>query len=607
MANFDLPFGVRVAGDDPIDKDRYIAVDIAQRDAIVTNGRAHEGLQCFVDADKKLYIYKNSAWEELGGSGSGDVVDILYEDLETLHNTSALVPGQSYRITNFKTSWNVDSEGEWSGTDAMVAKYVWPTPFEPLIVVANSPTTLQANATSESRPHHLIEYDADFNNAVDGLEAQVYTGRITRRRDPEYRLEAHFDYIGVWNPRYKVTAQEYNVATTYGRGARVQITNALGNGLYVSLSSGNVGNDPDADSDNWMIFRPQGADTTGFHRDYISAAITYYENGGFGFTPDLTEFRLFPTFAFSNDLTKSEGFTGANASERFDDFFVREPNNVFMACANAAVGYGNFGGKLDSGFGNTFVTDAHYGITFEGHGTGVAATNNYLFGAVWYISNFSKGFFYNNYMEGLTFITQLDGVVNNVFVRRGTARNNLTTRGPNALRTLKLESTLWYSSNNIHGNGNGDINLRQCTFKGNTRINNCSNVVLDGTTVTEQIYSSNIDWTGYYTEANGYNDNNIINGQINNCNIKDMANCVIESNLNNVDAKRWKGVTIPANVTLSGVDFQITEWSGLNVWSGNPLSVSNKVVSKRYVGGGTEKLWFEDTDVNGVTNLIELT
>lgn len=73
MANFDLPFGVRVAGNDPVDKDRYIADTIVQRDAIVTNGRAHEGLQCYVVAEKKVYILKgatNSDWQLLGDAAA---------------------------------------------------------------------------------------------------------------------------------------------------------------------------------------------------------------------------------------------------------------------------------------------------------------------------------------------------------------------------------------------------------------------------------------------------------------------------------------------------------------------------------------------------------
>jgi len=57
MAYFNLPFSVRISNENPIDGDRYLADDIASRDQIITDGRAHEGLQVYVRAPlKQLYI-----------------------------------------------------------------------------------------------------------------------------------------------------------------------------------------------------------------------------------------------------------------------------------------------------------------------------------------------------------------------------------------------------------------------------------------------------------------------------------------------------------------------------------------------------------------------
>jgi len=57
MAEFNLPFGVRISNSDPLDSDRYIAADIATRDLLVTNERAYVGLQVYVDPS--LYILKS--------------------------------------------------------------------------------------------------------------------------------------------------------------------------------------------------------------------------------------------------------------------------------------------------------------------------------------------------------------------------------------------------------------------------------------------------------------------------------------------------------------------------------------------------------------------
>jgi len=73
MAEFNLPFGVRIANSDPIDKDRYIAADITARDAIVSAGRAYEGLQIYVEADQTLYILTDEvtpAWDIVGSDSS---------------------------------------------------------------------------------------------------------------------------------------------------------------------------------------------------------------------------------------------------------------------------------------------------------------------------------------------------------------------------------------------------------------------------------------------------------------------------------------------------------------------------------------------------------
>ena len=70
MAEFNLPFGVRIANSDPVDYDRYIAADIAARNAIVTAGRHYEGLQVWVESEQLLYVLKDTApvtWEIIGG------------------------------------------------------------------------------------------------------------------------------------------------------------------------------------------------------------------------------------------------------------------------------------------------------------------------------------------------------------------------------------------------------------------------------------------------------------------------------------------------------------------------------------------------------------
>lgn len=69
MAFFQLPFGVRVAGGEPLDADRYVVASTVGRDLLLTNGRTYLGLQVYVENIKKLYILQgatNADWVEIG-------------------------------------------------------------------------------------------------------------------------------------------------------------------------------------------------------------------------------------------------------------------------------------------------------------------------------------------------------------------------------------------------------------------------------------------------------------------------------------------------------------------------------------------------------------
>jgi len=81
-ANLNLPFGVRVSSNDPIDAERYIVADQAAMDALIVAGRAHEGLMVYNEADKTPYYLEVlgatpalSAWTPLtGGINSGTII-----------------------------------------------------------------------------------------------------------------------------------------------------------------------------------------------------------------------------------------------------------------------------------------------------------------------------------------------------------------------------------------------------------------------------------------------------------------------------------------------------------------------------------------------------
>jgi len=78
MAFFNLPFGNRIAGAEPVDGDRYTKANSAARDALITELRAFEGMQVFTQDTGSLWILitlgvdiPSSIWLDITGSIAG--------------------------------------------------------------------------------------------------------------------------------------------------------------------------------------------------------------------------------------------------------------------------------------------------------------------------------------------------------------------------------------------------------------------------------------------------------------------------------------------------------------------------------------------------------
>ena len=88
---------------------------------------------------------------EIGGSGGGVMTEISYADLKSLAESSGLIPGNKYRITDYVTT--VDSTKTYPYKSAE-------HPFD-IVVTAVTDSALDANA--KAMPHEGDEYFADCN------------------------------------------------------------------------------------------------------------------------------------------------------------------------------------------------------------------------------------------------------------------------------------------------------------------------------------------------------------------------------------------------------------------------------------------------------------
>lgn len=98
---FELPIGVRISNTEPIDGNRYIAEDLPTRDLLIP-GRAHNGLQVFVESEKKLYILIDVSvptWVEIGLE-SNAVENILWGELVSKQLAGQVEVWDRYNITD---------------------------------------------------------------------------------------------------------------------------------------------------------------------------------------------------------------------------------------------------------------------------------------------------------------------------------------------------------------------------------------------------------------------------------------------------------------------------------------------------------------------------
>ena len=113
----------------------------------------------FQDEEDGKIKYKDSTGTIylLGGSGVS-IIEHTYSELTTLIDSSSLVPGQYYRITDYATAHNIIGTNQSEINVGTV---------EPLVVLATSTSTVHHQAYSTLYPQDIIHYDITGGNTND--------------------------------------------------------------------------------------------------------------------------------------------------------------------------------------------------------------------------------------------------------------------------------------------------------------------------------------------------------------------------------------------------------------------------------------------------------
>jgi hypothetical protein len=135
-----------------------------------------------------------------GSGGGGGIVDLLIDithaALVTAKNSSNLIPGVSYRITDFQTIYDQpDYSDQYTAKQSVELKTA---SIDPIIVRAVSDSELGLDAFQESYPLDKIKYILEYETLFSGTPTK---GRIIERID-EWNNRTDFDHRTVLFKRY---------------------------------------------------------------------------------------------------------------------------------------------------------------------------------------------------------------------------------------------------------------------------------------------------------------------------------------------------------------------------------------------------------------------
>jgi len=170
-----------------------------------------------------------------------NTISKTYAELKALRESSSLVPGQYYKITDFQTMWWNQVLYNTPGSVVLTSSTV-----EPLNVLAIATNKFSTIASSDLYPQDIIYYNFEAtqnDNMLYAVAIANFKGWITRRTDTIKNIDIPIDWRHVTTNCCKPnlsSISEWNSSTTYSLWDVVKINNKL----YYSTLNNNTNNNP---------------------------------------------------------------------------------------------------------------------------------------------------------------------------------------------------------------------------------------------------------------------------------------------------------------------------------------------------------------------------
>ena len=211
-------------------------------------------------------------------SGLFTGVPTTAEDLETLMDAGELVPGRTYAITDYVSSWNIFDGGTMDIIEEQAGI------GEILFVTAVSTTKLYHIAKSAMYPEDIIYFslkllddrDIGFGDGA-GTPISIFKGMIYYRKDTIQNVETHYDFRNIKFRRWKVDAVAYDGGTAY---VAKDVCKSSNGKIYKCTTATTGEGDPTVNTTDWVLWLDITADA------FVSwtANKSYFNIGGINTT-----------------------------------------------------------------------------------------------------------------------------------------------------------------------------------------------------------------------------------------------------------------------------------------------------------------------------------
>ena len=196
------------------------------------------GLNLTID-EKELYFFQVDGFPDSSSDSANQLIEVTYDELVNLKNTSSLVKGQSYLLTDYMTTYEQPVTGLMKSSGVI----------EPLIITATDIDKLYNQCKSTLYPEDIVYYEitGDIGN-YKGTEGFT-KGKIYRRIDTQRNNDIGTDWRHVKYDRNgvdKLLFEDYtgcynNVIKTYYLHNTVVGNNFHNNTIEDNFNSNTIG------------------------------------------------------------------------------------------------------------------------------------------------------------------------------------------------------------------------------------------------------------------------------------------------------------------------------------------------------------------------------